>query len=430
MNKDLQCISLVNHHEDWTELFATEKEKIKKVFNNPDLDISHIGSTTIPNLLSQSIIDILIITKDFNNYLKTLESLGYAKVGICIKNDAYFFAKEQEEVSYRIVHFQTPSHTINKQAGAYKLFTHVLASNEQTVKEFEALKIQFNGDPARYEEHKKNFIKSVVKKTIEDMQKFHEKTRGYVFPIHFHCKSPNLILPRSTAFNHGSCFFLRIEGNLFGVTAHHVIQGYKDTLKIYPDSCSISIGNSPLLNFMDKIIAEDKDHDIATFRLGEDDVANIKIPNEDGTIREIKPFEYSRAEWEELAMPRIGETILFTGYPGESLNLDMPNASAFFTQKSYGSIITDDKPVESAFYIKKDDLIELSNENSYTLNLGGVSGAPAMILSPSYKDGLYVCGLISLGGNLWDRGRIKVKHLSRISWNGKIVKRSKNYMVD
>jgi RimJ/RimL family protein N-acetyltransferase len=60
----LERLSMKPYQEEWPQIFAEEKEQLKKAFQNLDIDFYHIGSTSIPGCSAKPIIDILGVTSD------------------------------------------------------------------------------------------------------------------------------------------------------------------------------------------------------------------------------------------------------------------------------------------------------------------------------------------------------------------------------
>lgn len=71
-------IFLSEYDDNWPLLFDCEKKAILSVL--PDVQIEHVGSTSVPELCAKPIIDIIMLVDDSNNeetYLPALEKIGY-----------------------------------------------------------------------------------------------------------------------------------------------------------------------------------------------------------------------------------------------------------------------------------------------------------------------------------------------------------------
>ncbi len=63
---------LVPHNPAWNQQFQQEAEQIRRICGDVILEIHHIGSTSIPGMIAQPIIDILGVFSDFETF-NTLE---------------------------------------------------------------------------------------------------------------------------------------------------------------------------------------------------------------------------------------------------------------------------------------------------------------------------------------------------------------------
>lgn len=78
-------------HFEWFEIFKLEAQNISKT--GLDLkDIHHVGSSSIPNLISKPIIDILVVSNDVEIF-KKLKNLNY-EYRPDIKIRSKFFSKK------------------------------------------------------------------------------------------------------------------------------------------------------------------------------------------------------------------------------------------------------------------------------------------------------------------------------------------------
>src|SRR6266446_5555759 len=65
-----------------------------------------------------------------------------------------------------------------------------------------------------------------------------------------------------------TCFFLRFERGIIGVTANHVISAYESAVAANPNIVC-QLRNSPAFDLASAIIARDAARDVATFRVSE-----------------------------------------------------------------------------------------------------------------------------------------------------------------
>lgn len=73
-------ITLCEYDTKWPEMYRQEAIKIRKVLEEKVLQLEHVGSTSVPGLISKPIIDILLVvanSADEQSYVPFLEKVGY-----------------------------------------------------------------------------------------------------------------------------------------------------------------------------------------------------------------------------------------------------------------------------------------------------------------------------------------------------------------
>src|SRR5215813_8176978 len=75
---------LSSHDPNWFAEFAALKAVYSGALGNLIVDIEHVGSTAVPDLLAKPIIDIDIVMRGYSDLpkiVRVLRSLGYEHVG-------------------------------------------------------------------------------------------------------------------------------------------------------------------------------------------------------------------------------------------------------------------------------------------------------------------------------------------------------------
>ncbi len=75
---------IIKYNPEWITHFEKIKEKLSDALDNKNVDIQHVGSTSIPKLDAKPIIDIDIIHyqgSDFQGIKNNLDSIGYSHNG-------------------------------------------------------------------------------------------------------------------------------------------------------------------------------------------------------------------------------------------------------------------------------------------------------------------------------------------------------------
>lgn len=162
-------IKIEPYDNRWPYLFEDMKNEIQKKIKKDNFIIEHIGSTSVKNLSSKPIIDILIgiISEELDNYIEPIKNLGYTYIKEYEKetpNRRFFFL---EKKSQRISHI----HLVNIDSVWFKrhiTFRDELRSNKIIRDKYENLKYKLSKkkwkDGNEYANAKTEFIRSVEKK--------------------------------------------------------------------------------------------------------------------------------------------------------------------------------------------------------------------------------------------------------------------------
>jgi GrpB-like predicted nucleotidyltransferase (UPF0157 family) len=89
-------VILLPHSDDWEILYNKEASQLRELFGSYLLDIQHIGSTSIEDLLSKPIIDIAVQIasyKDTDQFITPLEKFGYIYRPQMSSSERHFFQK-------------------------------------------------------------------------------------------------------------------------------------------------------------------------------------------------------------------------------------------------------------------------------------------------------------------------------------------------
>jgi GrpB-like predicted nucleotidyltransferase (UPF0157 family) len=125
---------------DWPKKYELEAEKIKAVLGDDVKDIQHIGSTSIPGVISKPLIDIGILVysiDDIDSFVKKLEPLGYSYKPDMSSVERIFLRKGVP-VEYHLS-IACPKHTFwNRQMS----FRDYLRKHSELVEEYNQLKLK------------------------------------------------------------------------------------------------------------------------------------------------------------------------------------------------------------------------------------------------------------------------------------------------
>lgn len=154
----------------WPEIFRTEKQALEAIFKTAATSIEHIGSTTIPNICSKPIIDVLITVNNMNDieeYIPKLEQLGYIDGEDFGIPECRFLCKgTSTHCKIHILIYQKN----NPKVEYYRNFKNYMLNHPAEAKHYEQLKLQlaeqFSHNRAAYTQGKQTYIQSILKRTI------------------------------------------------------------------------------------------------------------------------------------------------------------------------------------------------------------------------------------------------------------------------
>ena len=108
-------VKLEEYNPKWKLLYETENKKLMSVLGSNGIIIEHIGSTSIPDICSKPVIDIMIGVendKQLDSNINKILSLGYTyvqKYEIFMPFRRYFFKLENPDIKIpKIIGFNDP----------------------------------------------------------------------------------------------------------------------------------------------------------------------------------------------------------------------------------------------------------------------------------------------------------------------------------
>ncbi len=162
-------IEVVSYNSVWPEMFEEEETYIRQVLGDNDIDVHHIGSTSVPGLAAKPIIDIIVVVKDPKDSITALESIGYTYKGEQHIPFRFYFNKTGA-VKFHLHVYEDG----NPEIELNLTFTNHLRNNPDVCAEYAALKAllltkkeSFQKDPSRFSGYtlgKNDFIRGVLQK--------------------------------------------------------------------------------------------------------------------------------------------------------------------------------------------------------------------------------------------------------------------------
>ena len=157
-------VRLAQYSPEWKTLYEKEERLLKDLIGEYVIDIQHIGSTSIPDMIAKPIIDIGIAIKDFEEgqrLVKPVESLGYEYKGENGIPGRHYFVKGNPTTHHL--------HIVEIDSEEWKkniTFRDALRKNENLAKEYAELKLnlaeKFKYDRVAYTDGKTDFVNYIL----------------------------------------------------------------------------------------------------------------------------------------------------------------------------------------------------------------------------------------------------------------------------
>lgn len=122
-----------------------------------EVQITHIGSTAIPNMYGKNIIDILIGVKDVNQFVevgKILKDIGFIASAKNKDKDYQFFASTSQETKEGDVHIHLSIINTNRYK-EFILIKEYLLKNEDEAQKYSNFKREISKDEIERNEYKR-----------------------------------------------------------------------------------------------------------------------------------------------------------------------------------------------------------------------------------------------------------------------------------
>lgn len=169
-------LEIMDYREDYTKIYEDEKEELLKIYKDRISSIDHVGSTSIKNIKSKPIIDILIQTDDLDDFKKFTE--------LNVEGEVYTVKKEQtmggdylirKEENGKVKAFIHVYKTGDMNGITSIMFRDYMNSHEDEKKRYEELKIElynkYKNERKQYTLGKDKYIKEIINKAINENSK-------------------------------------------------------------------------------------------------------------------------------------------------------------------------------------------------------------------------------------------------------------------
>ena len=166
-------LEIMDYQEDYGKIYEEEKKELLEIYKDKISVIEHIGSTSIKNIKSKPIIDILVQTDDLEDFKKYTESNVEGEIYTVKKEPTmggdYLIRKEEDGKIKAFIHV----YKIGDMNGITPIiFRDYMNLHEDEKKRYEDLKIElykkYKDDRKQYTLGKDEFIKHIIKKALNE----------------------------------------------------------------------------------------------------------------------------------------------------------------------------------------------------------------------------------------------------------------------
>ena len=166
-------LELMDYREDYSKIYEEEKERLLEIYKDKIFSIDHVGSTSIKNIKSKPIIDILIQTNNLEDFIYFTESNVEGNIYTVKKEPTmggdYLIRKEEDGKVKAFIHVYK---TGDMNGITSILFRDYLNSHEEEKKRYEELKMElyekYKDNRKQYTSGKDRYIKDVINKAINE----------------------------------------------------------------------------------------------------------------------------------------------------------------------------------------------------------------------------------------------------------------------
>lgn len=163
-------ISIEAHKNYWQDWYIDEIRQLRNIFEGNLVSFEHIGSSSVPELHSKPIVDILVGLKEVvitDLQIQQLANLGYEYFGQLHVTQERLFARKRKERNFNL---QIVPH--NAEAWIeYVAFRDYLRTHPEKVKIYSEIKTEAvslgKNTLLSYHEHKEALVKSLLLEAME-----------------------------------------------------------------------------------------------------------------------------------------------------------------------------------------------------------------------------------------------------------------------
>ncbi|MBR3161600.1 MAG: GrpB family protein [Bacilli bacterium] len=168
-------LEIMDYRDDYAKIYEEEKNRLLNIYGDKIFCIDHVGSTSIKNIKSKPIIDILIQTDDLDDFIKYTESKVEGDIYTVKKEPTmggdYLIRREEDGKIKAFIHVYK---TGDMRGITSIMFRDYLNSHEDERERYELLKMElynkYKNERKKYTLGKDKYIKGVIDKALKEKE--------------------------------------------------------------------------------------------------------------------------------------------------------------------------------------------------------------------------------------------------------------------
>jgi len=161
---------VVCYDSSWPKKFEEYSSKLRNIFGN-DIQIEHIGSTSVPGMVGKPCIDVLVIInslKIIEDHIADMEQAGFEYAGQFVMEGSRLFRVIQDNTLLANIHFFIEGHPHNNEMINLRNY---LRSHPKEVESYSRVKNElyskYLNSYALYRKYKDEYISDLIKRVID-----------------------------------------------------------------------------------------------------------------------------------------------------------------------------------------------------------------------------------------------------------------------
>lgn len=156
--------NIVPYDPAWVDSFFVYASKLRKIFGD-NIQIEHIGSTSVPSMYGKPCIDVLVIVNDMDiveNHIPDMKNAGFECAGEFVTKNSRLFRVMKDQEILANIHFFPAGHPHNKEMLDLRDY---LRKHPKEVEEYSNVKkelyFKYKSDYASYRKCKDEYMKKL-----------------------------------------------------------------------------------------------------------------------------------------------------------------------------------------------------------------------------------------------------------------------------